>query len=530
MGEQKEKTQGLNAAEQAKLEKDGLDVVQDIARFAEQGVTALTPGDIERLKWVGLYLQRPKEDGNFMLRIKLPGGLLTAAQARVIAGISRDYGKNGLDITTRHSLQFHWIRLEGLPDIFEKLTQAGLTTLQAAGDCPRGIVVNPLAGIDAEEYLDAAPWGEALYQFFQNNRDFSNLPRKFKIAITGAPHNSIQAELNDISFVPAEKRESGKILYGFHVLVGGGLSSQPQLATELDLFVLPEQVVAVAAAVAAIFRDHGYREKRNHARLKFLLNDWGVEKFTQELLSRTGSLQSGGKRITGTWNGGKFFGIHPQKQAGFYYLGLAIPCGRLTADELQELAGLAERYGDGTLRTTNSQDILIPGIAETVLALLKQEPLVKSQHKLQGTMTAQAITCTGKEFCPFAIIETKAFAARLLTQLDEAFPEKLPLRIHVSGCVHACAQPQIADIGLQGTMVMSDGVAKEAAEVWLGGTLEQQGVLGRKIAGKVPVDQAAATLVRLLSLYRGERLPEEPFGEFIKRTGLLDKAVNEWSK
>lgn len=530
MGESKEKTQGLNAAEQAKLEKDGLDVVQDIARFAEQGVNGLTAGDIERLKWVGLYLQRPKEDGNFMLRIKIPGGLLTAVQARAIAEISRAYGKSGLDITTRHSLQFHWIRLEGLPDIFERLAQAGLTTLQAAGDCPRGIVVNPLAGIDAEECLDAAPWGEALFQFFQNNRDFSNLPRKFKIAITGAPHNSIQAELNDVSFVPAEKQDAGKTLYGFHVLVGGGLSSQPQLATELDLFILPEQVVAVAAAVAAIFRDHGYREKRNHARLKFLRNDWGVEKFTRELLARTGPLQPGGKRIAGTWNGGKFFGIHQQKQAGLYYFGLSIPCGRLTADKLQELSGLSERYGDGTLRTTNSQDILIPGIAEAELASFKQEPLVKGQQKLQGSMTAQAITCTGKEFCPFAIIETKSFAAGLLTKLDEVFPEKLPVRIHVSGCVHACAQPQIADIGLQGAMVMSEGAAKEALEIWLGGTLEQEGVLGQKITGKVPVDQAADTLTYLLSLYRDERLPEEPFGQFVKRTGLFEKAVSEWSK
>lgn len=292
----------LNKVELIKLEKDGLDIVEDIERFAKLGFASVEERDFDLLKWLGLYISRPKEEGYFLLRVKVPGGVLTSAQARVLGGISRDYGRNLLDISTRHAIQFHWIRVEYLPDIFARLEKVGLSCIESAGDCPRTIVGNPVAGYDPEEVLDAATVLKEVSDFFHNNRDFSNLPRKYKISISGSIHNPVHAEINDLSFTPAEKEVDGVKTLGFNVMAGGGLSAKPCLAQPLDIFVEPGQVLAVAKAVGVIFRDYGYREKRNHARLKFLLADWGIDKFQEELLKITGSLASRGKDLVVDWN------------------------------------------------------------------------------------------------------------------------------------------------------------------------------------------------------------------------------------
>lgn len=509
----------LNATELIKLEKDGLDVVDDVKRFAETGAPALTPGDFDRLKWLGVYAQRPKEDGYFMLRVKIPGGKLSALQVERVADIAAEYGRGRLDVTTRQCLQFHWIRLENLPVILEKLEQVGLTTLQAAGDCPRNIIANPLAGIDPDELFDTDPLVEELNSFLHNNRDFSNLPRKFKIAVSGGVYNSIHAEINDLAFVPAVKTQQGKLLKGFQVLIGGGLSQQPRLATNLHIFILPHEVVKVTAAVAAIFRDYGYREKRNHARLKFLVADWGREKFRTELLKITGPVLSGGVALDGGWNAGRFHGLHEQKQAGQYYFGLALPGGKTSAVDIREIARIARTYGDGIIRTTNSQGILIPNIAADKLPLLQAEKLYQEQLQVQQSACACMVACPGKEFCPFALVETKGIIPALGSYLDSNTDTDAPFRIHISGCSHSCGQPQIADIGLQGTLLPAEGKTKEAFEIWLGGKLGAGGRLAVKLPERIEAGQVPQFLADIINGYHKDRAAEETFAEYIARNG-----------
>lgn len=515
-----EDTTKLNAVEIAKLEKDGLDVLADIERYAQLGFKEITASDIDRLKWLGLYVQRPKTDERFMLRVKVPGGILNAAQAAAVADLAAEYGRGVVDITTRQSLQLHWVAVEDLPSIFKRLGEVGLTTVAAAGDCPRNIITSPLAGFAVDELFDVQPLVQQLNRFFEYNRDYSNLPRKFKIAITAEPYNSIHAETNDLAFTPAVKEVRGETVQGFHIAVGGGLSNQPQLAAALDIFVRQEEVVKVAAAVAAIFRDYGYREKRNHARLKFVVADWGLAAFTDKLLQITGPLLTRGTDLTKGWNKGLFQGVQPQKQAGLNYLGLTIPAGRLTAADFKELARLATTYGTGALRTTNGQNLVLLNITDAKVAELQAEPLVQKLVQHDSSYAVAAVTCTGKEFCPFAAAETKQVLLDVLAHVD-AKAEFVPgLRIGMSGCKHSCGHPQTADIGLQGTVAMVDGTAVEAFEVWVGGQLGPDAQLAQKLTGTVPSAQAGEAIVALLASYQAQKAADEAFAAYVERTGV----------
>lgn len=509
----------LNATEAAKLDKDGLDVIYDIQRFAQEGPSALNAADYDRLKWIGVYAQRPKSDGYFMLRVKVPGGKLTGLQVERLADIAEQYGRNLIDITTRQSVQFHWIRLEVLPEILEKLEQAGLTSLQAAGDCPRNIIANPISGIDPDEFIDTDPIVEELNAFLHNNRQFSNLPRKFKIAVSGGVFNSVHAEINDLAFVPAVKNHKGKLLKGFQVLVGGGLSQQPQLAVNLHLFILPNEVVKVTAAVATLFRDHGYREKRNHARLKFLVADWGSKKFREELLKITGPLLSGGVALDGGWSAGRFHGVHEQKQEGHYYFGLAIPAGRTSAGIFRDIARIAATYGDNTVRTTNSQGIVVPNIPVRHLPQLETENLYQEQIAVRQSACSHMLACPGKEFCPFGLVETKGLVPVLGEYLDQHAATETPLRIHISGCLHSCSQPQLADIGIQGALIQVDGKPQEAFEVWVGGKLGSGSRLAAKLPERITAEAAPEFIANMVQVYLRDRLSEESFSDYVVRTG-----------
>ena len=268
----------LNNMEMIKLEKDGLDIINEINTLAQIGYGGMESNDIDRLKWAGLYKQKGEGDF-FLLRVRIPTGILTSTQARTLSSLGKEYGRNLIDITTRQAIQLRYIRVEYLPDIFKKLADVSLYAYESGGDCPRTIMGNPLAGIDPYELMDTSELAEDLQKLFLLNKDFSNLPRKFKISISASSHNSGHAEINDLAFTPATKEIGGRDIVGFHVWVGGGLSAIPQMAQRLDLFVVPEKVIEVAKGVATIFRDYGYRQNRNRARLKFLLADWGKEKF-----------------------------------------------------------------------------------------------------------------------------------------------------------------------------------------------------------------------------------------------------------
>lgn len=508
----------MNATEAAKLEKDGLDVIHDIEKYAQTGFASIPQADIDRMKWYGLYVQRPKSDGYFMLRVKIIGGRLTAVQARVLANIANQYGRGIADFSTRHSVQFHWLKIEDLPKVLGQIKAVGLTTTEAAGDCPRNVVGSPLSGVDPRELFDSRPIIEGLNAFFEGNREFSNLPRKFKISVTTNPAFNPNQEVNDLAFYPAVKEIDGQEVPGFHIKVGGGLSAQPRQAEVVNVFVVPNQVVPVAAAVAAIFRDHGYREKRNHARLKFLLADWGIAKFTEALLEKTGPLPQRGTDCKAHPGGYTFFGVHPQKQEGLNYVGLSVPLGRLSGQELKDLADLAEHYGDGTLNTTHTQDVLILNIPDGRVADLLKEPILKRITPNPKNLTGQAVVCTGKEFCPFAAAETKNSFKKILAALEEQNLFEESIQIHVSGCLHSCAQPQLAEIGLQGVVIQEpDKTVQEGFEFYVGGKITQ---FGTKLEGRVLATQVQTALSSLIRFIQDHKEKGEDVAQLVQRLGI----------
>ena len=396
----------LNKMELWKNEKDGLDVIRTIIeKYALEGYDSIPEDDMNRFKWAGVYEQKPR-DGHFMMRIRINSGIMTSAQARALASIGRDYGRGLIDVTTRQAIQYHWLRVENLPDIFQRLEQVGLYSYEACGDCPRTIVGNPLAGIDKDELMDTTALVDEVNDFFLMNRDFSNLPRKFKMSISANIYNNAHAEINDLAFSPAVKVIDGQETVGFHVWVGGGLSAKPYLAKELDIFVRPEEVLKVAIGVTTLFRDHGYREKRHHARLKFLIADWGPEKFQEELLKLIGEMPSGGESRTVGWQAAYYDGVHKQ-QDGKNYIGLNVPVGRLNADELDQLADLADNYGEGKIRTTMSQNIIIAGVPDENIEAALAQPVLERLTPNPKPFMSRTVSCTGNEFCNLAIVETK---------------------------------------------------------------------------------------------------------------------------
>ncbi|HJV47604.1 MAG TPA: nitrite/sulfite reductase [Bacillota bacterium] len=510
----------LNKNELAKLEKDGLDILDLIVnKYSKEGFDSIEKSEFDFFKWAGVYQQRPN-NGHFMMRVRIPSGILTNEQALVLAGIGKDYGRDLVDVTTRQAVQFHWLTIENFPDIFERLAAVGLSSTEACGDCPRTIIGNPLAGIDPNETLDTRPIVAQLEQFFRGNRDFSNLPRKYKMSVSANIYNTAHAELNDLAFTPAKKVLNGEEVLGFHIWVGGGLSAKPYLAQKLDVFCQPEEALKVAVGVTTIFRDFGYREKRTHARLKFLMADWGPEKFREELVKITGELETAGTDLTEGWKAGYFYGVHEQKQAGYYYAGLSVPVGRMTANELVELARIAQQYGDGTIGTCNSQNVLIRNISSENVEKFKEESLIKNRFKLNpNTFVAYAISCTGTEYCNLAIVETKERMRALAEYLDQTVALDTPLRIHMVGCPNSCGQRQIGDIGLQGALVKTESGMVEAFDLFVGGTLESAR-FNEKLKARVTHDKLGPVLAQLIGVYKEERLDGEAYWKYVERVGV----------
>lgn len=512
-------TSKLSKLELVKLERDGLDIINLIKEKGHLGYDAFSEEDLGFFKWAGVYEQKPK-DGHFMMRVRIPSGVLRTEQVRALAEISRDYGRNLLDVTTRQAVQFHWLRAEHLPDIFDRLGRVGLFSYQACGDVPRTIIGNPLAGIDPNELLDTRELVSQLESFFLLNRDFSNLPRKYKVSVSSNVYNTAHAEINDLAFTPATKQIDGKEVVGFHVWVGGGLSAKPYLAQQLDLFASPEDVLRVAKGVTEIFRDFGFREKRNHARLKFLVADWGAEKFLEKLIEYIGPIPTRGEDQIKGWNAGYFTGVHKQKQPELHYVGLLLPVGRLTADDILEIARLADTYGDGSVRTCNSQNLLIANVHDDKLTGLLGEPLLEKLTPYPRTFIGHAVSCTGNEFCNLAIVETKERMRSIATWLDENVKIDVPIRMHVNGCPNSCGQQQIADIGLQGALVKTANGMTDAFDIFVGGSLGPDAAFNQKLKGRVLGDRIAPVLGSLIEQYKANRLAEEKFHQYVRRVGV----------
>ncbi|MED1043767.1 nitrite/sulfite reductase [Bacillus mycoides] len=516
----------LNPSEKKKLEKDGLEIFNDIPYYAENGFESIPKEEWDAFKWAGLYLQRPKEAGYFMMRVNIPSGIITNAQAEVLASIAEDYGRDVLDITTRQAIQFHWLEIGQIPDIFKRLARVGLSSAGACGDITRNITGNPLAGIDANELFDTTSIVKEIYDYFQHNEEFSNLPRKFKMSISSNIYNSANAEINCVAFTPATKEINGEEKVGFHIKIGGGLSARPYLAEELDVFVLPEEVKAVSIAIATIFRDFGYREKRHLARLKFLVADWGAEKFKEKLVEYTGPLQSKGESALKGWNAGYFYGVQDQKQAGLKYVGFNVPVGRLHAEEMFEIARIAKKYGNGKIRTCNSQNFIIPNVPPENVAGLLSEPLFEAISANPKSFIGHAVSCTGIEYCNLALVETKERLRKIAEYLDTQIALDVPVRIHMVGCPNSCGQRQIADIGLQGIKLKTKekGIV-EAFEIYVGGTLLDGGAYNEKLKGKIDGEDLPDVLVSFLSYFQKNKLLAETFYDFVGRVGVEELQI-----
>ncbi|MBO0833172.1 MAG: nitrite/sulfite reductase [Actinobacteria bacterium] len=521
----------LNPAERFKKDDNGLHVRDRILnRYAHLGFDSIDPTDLRgRFRWWGLYTQRKPgisggktgaledaeiEDPYFMMRVRIPGGQLTANQLRAVAGVAKEYGRDLADVTDRQNIQFHWLRIEDIPAVWARLEEVGLSSQEACGDVPRNILGCPVAGLDASEILDASAALRATNAIATSREDLANLPRKYKTSISGCTLQCTSHEINDISFVGV-LGPGGQP--GFDLWVGGGLSTNPMLAQRLGAFVPPERVPEVWSAVTSLFRDYGYRRLRSRARLKFLVADWGAERF-REVLEREyleGNRLADGPAPPFPAPGSRdHLGVHRQ-QDGRYYVGVAPHTGRTSGTQLWQVADLAESYGSGQVRTTVEQKLIITDVPEQRVAELVAELAAIDLQATPNVFRRGTMACTGIEFCKLAIVETKGRARDLYTELARRLPDfDTPITINVNGCPNSCARFQLADIGLKGSIV--DGA--EGFQVHLGGSLGAEAGFGRKFRGlKVSADGLTDYVEQLLRNYQADRAEGEQFATWVRR-------------
>ena len=488
----------MNKIEQIKAEKGGLEVGRDIPRYAELGVEAIEEGDLERLKWWGIFF-RKHTPGHFMMRIRIPNGITSAAQLRTIGRIANRVGRGIADITTRQQLQLRWIRINDVPPILEELREVGLVTLQTGMDNIRNVVGCAVAGLTPNELFDASPVARAFTDTLVGDVAYTNLPRKFNVTITGCRDNCTHAETQDLALVPATKSLGGETVHGFNVLVGGKNGSGGyRIATPLDVFVLPGEAVELSSAIVFLFRDHGSRDARNKIRLAFLLEEWGEAKFRDALEGRLGRpLERAGvdeRAPAGT----DHVGVFRQKQPTLSWVGLLVLVGRITGDQLAEVARLAEGYGTGEVRLTVDQNVIVPHVPDAKLGNLTAEPLLKVLRYDPSQIMRGLVSCTGIEFCNLAVIETKSRALQIARTLEAKVHHGRPIRIHWSGCPAGCGNHTVADIGLLGTKAKVDGKAVDAVDIFVGGSSGPHATQGIRMLEGVPCDTLPQTLEGLI--------------------------------
>jgi sulfite reductase (ferredoxin) len=522
-------------AERLKRAKNPWDHLAELQAYARYGYKAFPD------EWIGTYLRwwgvYPQGDGvgvvggkdgmgrsvpYFMTRIRLTNGQVSAAQLKAIASVAEKYGRGVADISVRQNIQLHWIEAEALPHVLEQLWRVGLTTQGSCGDDTRNITGCPLAGLDAEEICDASPLAERLTKMLVGNSAFYNLPRKFKVCVTGCRAWCSYPEINDVGLTAVERLAEKEQEIGFSLRVGGGLSAEPYLAPRLNAFVKWEQVLPVTRAIAEIFRDSEVlRQSRDRARLKFLFLDhgWTAESFLEELHSRLGfrldeaALEEKPRDIYRD-----HVGLHRQKQDGLYYVGAAVLRGRITAEQLREAAVLSERYGSGELRTTNMQNIIVVNVPEANAPILAAELSAAGLATAASPFWRGAVACTGTEFCKLAITETKDFTRWLVTELDERLPEfSQEFRLNVAGCPNACGQHWIADIGIEGKKVKQDGAMVDAYYFCVGGSVGEFAAIARPVGYRCAANEVPDAIERLLRSYQTLRAPEENLRKFLVR-------------
>lgn len=526
----------LNSNERTKKDDDGLNVRHRIETiYSQRGFDSIDPTDLRgRFRWWGLYTQRrpgidggrtgtlePEEleDSHFMLRVRIDGGALSTEQLRVVGEISRLYARDTADITDRQNVQYHWIRIEDMPAIWEALEAVGLSTTEACGDCPRVVLGSPVAGIAADEIIDGTPAIEEIVRRYIGSPEFSNLPRKYKTTISGL--QDVAHEINDISFIGVVHPERGP---GFDVWVGGGLSTNPKIAQRLGAWVPREEVPEVWVAVTRLFRDYGYRRLRHRARLKFLLADWGAERFRTVLETKylhRALLDGPAPQPPPTPI--DHIGVHRQHD-GKFYVGLAPMVGRVSGSTLVDVAKAVERAGSTRVRLTPYQKIVVLDVAEAEVNGLVTELDRLGLRAGPSPWRRSVMACTGIEFCKLAIVETKNRGATLVGELEAQLADiqstlETPVSVHLNGCPNSCARIQVADIGLKGQLVTdAAGNQVEGFQVHLGGGLGLDSGFGRKLRGhKVTSAELADYVERLVRGYAHQRAPGERFAQWVAR-------------
>ncbi|GIG20476.1 sulfite reductase [Cellulomonas chitinilytica] len=526
----------LNGNEKFKQDDDGLNVRHRIETiYSREGFASIPGEDLRgRMRWWGLYTQRkPGIDGGktatlephelddeyFMLRVRCDGGALSLQQLRTIAEISTEFGRTTADITDRQNIQLHWIRIEDVPEIWRRLEAVGLSTQEACGDTPRVILGSPVAGVAADEIIDGTPAVREIAERYIGDPAFSNLPRKFKTAISGSPHQDVAHEINDVAFVGVVHPELGP---GFDLWVGGALSTNPKLGVRLGAFVSLDRVPEVWTGVVGIFRDYGYRRLRTRARLKFLVADWGAELFREVLEGEYlgYSLPDGPEPPPPPTGRRDHVGVHPQNDGNFY-VGAAPVVGRVSGPLLSQLADLIEAAGSDRLRLTVEQKLVVLDVApdkvDTLVDGLEEAGLAV---RTASTFRRGTLACTGIEFCKLAIVETKARAKALVGELEERLPTfDQPITINLNGCPNSCARIQTADIGLKGALAGGE----DGYQVHLGGGLGLTSGLGKTLRGlRVPAHELPDYIERVATKFDEQRTEGELFAQWVHRADEED--------
>lgn len=528
-------TKPLNDDEVIKQEDPGLAARQRVIDiYSKEGFDSIPADDLApRFKWLGLYTQRNQnlggeltsqlsnaelQDKFFMMRVRFDGGRLTPQQLRVVGEISRDYARSTADFTDRQNIQLHWIRIEDVPAIWDKLESVGLSTLMGCGDVPRVLLGSPVAGVAKDEIIDGTPAIDYITANYLLSDKVQNLPRKFKTAISGNARQDVTHEIQDIAFVGREHPEYGK---GFDCFVGGGLSTNPMLARSLGVFVPLERVPEVWLAVVSVFRDYGFRRLRNRARLKFLVAQWGTEKFLQVLEDEyLDSPLLRADPVEPHLGNRDHLGVHEQ-QDGKFYVGVKPTVGHATGEQLIEIAQVAQKFGVTRIRTTPMKELIFLDVdaadVDEFQAALDATGLYSSPSEFRRGV----ISCTGLEFCKLSHATTKARAIALVDDLEEALGDvDVPINISLNGCPNSCARTQISDIGFKGqTVTDAEGNRVEGFQVHLGGALGLgHEDWGRKLRGhKVLADEVPDYVIRVVGNFKKDARPGEQFRDWAVR-------------
>jgi sulfite reductase (ferredoxin) len=510
-------------AERLKRTKNPWEAFDEVRTFAREGRSSVIPEWASfYFKWWGVYTQGDGVGATggkggeglatdyFMMRVGIPNGIISSHQLRTIGGLTRQHTRNLADITVRQNIQLHWLTIDSLPEVVDALDTIGLSPKGACGDVVRNVTGCPLAGVAHDEIFDASPIALEVAHLLTANSEFVNLPRKFKISVSGCRSWCNYPEINDIALTGAE--DNGQV--GFSVRVGGGLSNEPHLAVRLDAFVLPEQAVPVVRAITEIFRDQQVlRESRDRARLKYLFmkEGWTPQDFLKELQSRLSfQLLPGVHEEVPDETLRDHVGVHPQRQSGLSYVGASVLRGRMTGEQLEAAADLADKYGSGQLRATVSQNLLFIDVPNQNVRDLVRELGVIGLHVEASSFWRGAVACTGTEFCKLAITETKGFTRWLVDELEERVPQfDQQLRLHVTGCPNGCGQHWIADIGIEGKKIKQDGKLVDAYYFCLGGAVGRDSGIARPVGYRTPATEVPEAIARLLRKYLITRDPDE---------------------